>query len=71
MLNRDQAKIRADNTNCLPACNSYNFHVETLHVSICKTNFQRICFFQYMKEEDDYQDKLRVQLKLKDDIEIG
>ena len=24
-----------------------------------------------MKEEDDYQDKLRVQLKLKDDIEIG
>ena len=33
--------------------------------------FSTDMFFQYMKEEDDYQDKLRVQLKLKDDIEIG
>ena len=66
-------RFREDSAKCLPACNSFNFHVETLHVRYTEYYVRpsKTQLIQYMKEEDDYQEKLRRQLQLNgSDIEI-
>ena len=46
-------RFKRDETKCMPACNSFQFHMENLH---------------YLSENTDYQKQLRKQLHLNDDI---
>ena len=46
-------RFKRDETKCMPACNSFQFHMENLH---------------YLSENADYQQQLRRQLHLADDI---
>ena len=46
-------RFKRDESKCMPACNSFQFHMENLH---------------YLSENADYQQQLRKQLNLEDDI---
>ena len=72
-------RFKRDETKCIPACDSYQFHMENLHVRIPHNllvrnydsfNFQAISypFLKYLKENVDYQAQLRKQLHLDEDI---
>ena len=61
-------RFKRDETKCIPACDSYQFHMENLHVSQGFRSSYQLYVFQYLKENVDYQSQLRNQLHLDKDI---
>ena len=63
-------RFRPDDTKCLPACASYQFHMENLHVSCIIAGINILKIFKYLKVNEDHQKELRSQLALNDEISL-
>ena len=58
-------------SHCLPACHSFNYYIDNIHVSQPKSSSCLQSIFQYIKMQPEQENFIRGQLKLQDNIKLA